>query len=54
MNADLRVLVLGTGDEELIEDAPRDYYWGRGARGTGTNRLGAILMEVRSALRTDG
>lgn len=48
---DLRALLLSTGDEELIEDAPRDYYWGRGAKGTGKNRLGQILMEVRATLR---
>ena len=51
---DLRQLLLETGDEDLIEDAPRDYYWGRGARGTGKNRLGVILMDVRSALRENG
>jgi hypothetical protein len=49
---DLRELLLATVDEELVEDAQNDYYWGRGARGTGQNRLGAILMETRSALRT--
>src|SRR5262245_40688453 len=37
--ADIRTLLLETGDEELIEDAKNDYYWGRGARGTGKNRL---------------
>jgi ribA/ribD-fused uncharacterized protein len=47
----LAALLVGTGDEELVEAAPRDYYWGRGARGTGKNRLGHILMEVRAALR---
>jgi ribA/ribD-fused uncharacterized protein len=50
-HSDLRELLLATGDEDLIENAPRDYYWGRGARGTGKNRLGVILMEVRTALR---
>lgn len=50
-HADIRELLLSTGDEELVEDAPRDYYWCRGARGTGKNRLGVILMGVRAALR---
>ena len=49
--AELREVLLGTGDEELVEAAPRDYYWGCGASGTGRNRLGQILMEVREALR---
>ena len=29
----------------------RDYYWGIGTDGTGQNRLGQILMEVRAILR---
>ncbi len=48
---DLRALLLATGDEELVENAPDDYYWGRGADGTGANTLGKILMHVRSLLR---
>lgn len=39
------------GDEELIEAAPGDYYWGCGVEGSGQNRLGQILMEIRAALR---
>ncbi len=41
-----RALLLGTGDEELIENAPTDYYWGCGRTGTGQNKLGQILMQV--------
>ena len=48
---DIRAVLLGTGDEELIEAAPNDYYWGCGAEGTGKNMLGSILMEVRAGLR---
>lgn len=48
---DIRAVLLATGDEEIIEDAPRDYYWGRGADGSGKNMLGKILMEVRAELR---
>ena len=50
-HVDLRVELLGTGDEELVENAPRDYYWGCGRDGSGRNMLGRILMEVREALR---
>jgi ribA/ribD-fused uncharacterized protein len=46
----LRELLPGTGDEELVEDAPGDYYWGRGRDGTGQNKLGQVLMRVRSGL----
>jgi len=48
---DLRASLLATGNEPLIEAAPRDFYWGSGADGSGRNRLGALLMEVRAALR---
>lgn len=50
-NPDIRAVLLGTREEELIEDAPGDYYWGCGAEGTGKNMLGKILMEVRGELR---
>lgn len=49
----LKTLLLETGDEELIEDAPTDYYWGCGRTRTGKNRLGNLLMEVRAELRAE-
>ena len=52
-HADLRAVLLGTGDEELVENASRDYYWGCGRDGSDRNTLGKILMEVRDALRCD-
>jgi hypothetical protein len=48
---DLREELLATGDEELVEASPIDFYWGLGD-GSGKNRLGHLLMEVRAALRT--
>lgn len=50
-HADLRATLLGTGDEEIVENAPGDYYWGCGSDGSGKNMLGQILMEVRAILR---
>ncbi|BCM89909.1 N-glycosidase [Abditibacteriota bacterium] len=50
-HAAIRELLLSTGDEELIENAPTDYYWGCGRTGTGQNKLGQILMQVREELR---
>ena len=50
-HADLREILLGTGDEELIEETSRDYYWGCGTDRTGKNMLGKILMETRGKLR---
>jgi ribA/ribD-fused uncharacterized protein len=52
-HADIRATLLATGDEELIENAPNDYFWGIGRHGSGKNMLGKILMEVRAALRDD-
>ena len=50
-NLDIRAVLLGTGDEELIEAARNDSYWGCGADGMGKNMLGKVLMEVRGELR---
>lgn len=47
----LRKQLMETGDEELIEDSPVDWYWGCGKDGTGQNNLGCILREVRFTLR---
>lgn len=52
-HAELRDMLLGTGDEEIVEKTTRDYYWGCGTGGTGKNMLGKILMEVRAKLRGD-
>jgi ribA/ribD-fused uncharacterized protein len=50
-HADAREELLSTGDELLIEKTTTDHYWGCGSTGTGKNRLGRILMEVRATLR---
>ncbi len=50
----IRTILLATGDEEIVENAPRDYYWGGGADGRGLNRLGTTLMEIRARLRHPG
>jgi len=51
LHAELRQLLLSTGDEELQEAAPTDYYWGVGRDGNGQNKLGLILMRLRAELR---
>lgn len=48
---DIRAILLSTGDEDIVEDLPYDYYWGCGAKRTGRNMLGQILVETRSILR---
>src|SRR5579859_6398932 len=50
-HADIREILLATGDDEIVENAPKDYYWGCGANGTGQNKLGQVLMDVRQTLR---
>jgi ribA/ribD-fused uncharacterized protein len=50
-HADIRAVLLATGEELLVESAPSDYYWGCGADGSGQNKLGLVLMTVRTLLR---
>jgi ribA/ribD-fused uncharacterized protein len=50
-HADLREVLLATGDAHLIEHTTNDNYWADGGDGTGKNMLGVILMEVRDKLR---
>ena len=49
-HASIRETLLSTDSEELVENAPADYFWGCGADGSGQNMLGRILMDVRSEL----
>lgn len=51
---EIAYILLQTGDEHIVENAPGDYYWGCGKDGTGKNMLGRILMEVRDQLRQSG
>ncbi len=49
-NPELAAALQATQDAELIEDSPRDSFWGAGD-GSGQNWAGRILMEVRASLR---
>jgi len=49
-HAELRNALLDTGDQEILENAPTDYFWGCGQLGGGQNMLGKLLMETRSTL----
>lgn len=46
-HAELRTILISTGDAKIVEHAERDSYWGDGGDGSGQNVLGRILMEVR-------
>jgi len=48
---DLQSILLSTGASPIIENAIHDPYWGWGSSQTGVNRLGKILMAVRSELQ---
>jgi ribA/ribD-fused uncharacterized protein len=48
-NESLKSLLLKTGTRTLEEASPSDSYWGVG-RGKGKNRLGVLLMNLRSKL----
>lgn len=50
-NPRLRELLLSTGDRELIEDSPRDNFWGNARNGQ--NMLGKLLMKIRTELRVE-
>jgi N-glycosidase YbiA len=49
---DLKNILLATKEEFIIENSPKDYYWGCGKDGTGRNELGRILMKIRAKLNT--
>ena len=51
-HADLREILLATGNAQIVEHTEKDKYWGDGGDGTGKNRLGQILMRVREGLRS--
>ncbi len=46
----LRKKLMDTGNKNLVEHTTNDNYWGDNGDGTGTNRLGKLLMEVRNEI----
>lgn len=47
----LQDILLSTGNRPLVESSPGDAFWGAGPDGSGENRLGKLLEEVRDTLR---
>ena len=47
---DIKQILINTGEQLIVENSPMDYYWGCGKNGTGKNRLGEILMQVRKII----
>lgn len=52
-HAELGDLLLSTGEARLVEHSGRDAYWGDGGDGSGRNRLGALLIQVRREIRDE-
>jgi len=50
---DLRSRLIGSGERLLVEHTANDAYWGDAGDGSGKNRLGMLLMQVRAELRRD-
>ncbi len=48
----IREMLLESGDAEIIEDSPKDSFWGWGPDRQGQNHLGKIWMKLRAELRT--
>lgn len=51
---DIRKILLNTEDKKIIEHTTNDSYWGDGGDGSGKNKLGIILMQVRKHLKKQG
>jgi ribA/ribD-fused uncharacterized protein len=49
-HTDIQAILLATGEEQIVENSPSDYYWGCGKDGRGRNELGKLLMKVRQEL----
>jgi len=52
-NETLKTQLLETGEDILVEFSKKDKYWGDGGNGSGLNRLGALLMNLREELRNN-
>ena len=50
---DLTEKLLETNEARLVEHTRNDNYWGDGGDGSGKNRLGKLLMEIRDQIRRD-
>jgi ribA/ribD-fused uncharacterized protein len=49
-HGELSTLLISTEDKKLIEHTENDFYWGDGGDGKGKNKLGKLLMKIRSEL----
>ena len=47
-------LLVKSENKEIVEDSPKDSFWGRGADWEGQNHLGKIWMKLREEFRQQG
>ncbi|WP_018607831.1 NADAR family protein [Uliginosibacterium gangwonense] len=50
-NPKLRDILRSTGQAALVEASPFDYFWGAGHDGSGQNRLGRLLEQIRQEIQ---
>ena len=50
-NPEIAKELLATGDAILIEHTRNDDYWADGGDGSGKNKLGLLLMQIREELK---
>ena len=50
-NDHLKHILLDTKQRELVEHTSNDTYWGDGGDGSGQNKLGKLLMQVRTEIK---
>lgn len=50
----LQALLLGTMGRPLVETSPFDHFWGAGQDGSGQNRLGHLLEQLRHEMAAAG
>ena len=50
-NSELKDLIISTGMALIVEDSPKDAFWGNGKTKDGQNHLGKSLMAVRSEFK---
>ena len=46
--------LLQTGDYMIVEDSPKDDFWGWGPNRNGQNNLGKLWMKLREGLKNNG
>jgi ribA/ribD-fused uncharacterized protein len=47
----LKALLLSTGSAPIIEHTKRDIYWGDAGDGSGLNKLGKMLVDIRQKIK---